>query len=208
MRNRSLARALVPWLCLALVAGPLPVRAERTLRCESHGFRYQYCRVDTDNRVELVRQFSLVHCRQDRSWGYDRHGVWVDRGCAAEFRVGRRGSHDKAAIAGAAILGIGILAAIASSKNQQAEEEVATWAVGSFSGYDEVERAEVRIDVAPGGSVQGQAGSNSFTGKLQGPLLEAGRYRFRIEPSGNGFVAIDESNAQHRVVFRRTGGGY
>jgi hypothetical protein len=208
MAVKTWARAGAPWVCLGLVAGPLPAQAERTIRCESRNFGYEYCRADTDDRVEMVRQLSLMHCRQDRSWGYDRHGVWVDRGCSAEFRVGRRGSHDKAAMAGAAILGIGILAAIASSKNKQTEEEVATWAVGSFSGYDDFERAEVHIEVAPGGSVQGQAGSNSFTGSLKGNLLEAGRHRFRIEASGNGFVATDERNAQHRVVFRRTGGGY
>jgi len=24
-----------------------------------------------------------------KSWGYDNRGIWVDRGCRAEFNVGR-----------------------------------------------------------------------------------------------------------------------
>ncbi|MGO8717653.1 MAG: DUF3011 domain-containing protein [Acidobacteriaceae bacterium] len=27
---------------------------------------------------------------QGRTWGFDGRGIWVDRGCRAEFRVGWR----------------------------------------------------------------------------------------------------------------------
>ena len=115
--RRTFRQATATLVCLGLVVGPLPARAEDTITCESRGFGYRYCRIDTDNRVELVRTFSIVSCRQDRSWGYDRHGVWVDRGCAAEFRVGRRHGNDRAAV-GVALVGLAALAAIAACQEQ------------------------------------------------------------------------------------------
>ena len=73
-------------LKLALVAGPLPARAAETIRCESYNMGYRFCRVNTDNRVELVRQISGTECRENRNWGYQSNGVWVNRGCGADFR--------------------------------------------------------------------------------------------------------------------------
>ena len=203
-----LARGVTPLVCVSLVIGPLPARAEETIRCDSRGFNYRYCRIDTDDRVEMVRQHSLIDCRENRSWGYDRHGIWVDHGCSADFRVGRRHGGNKAAAVGAALVGLAALAAIANSKHSQAQDEVASWAVGSFRGYDEVEGTDVQLTILPGGSLNGRAGRNDFTGTLTGSRLEAGRHVFRIEPSGNGFVATDERDARHRVVFQRSGGGY
>lgn len=203
-------RAVVPLLAVSLVALPLPLQAEDTIRCTSHGLRYKYCRVDTDNRVELVREHGLFDCKRDRSWGYDRHGVWVDSGCDGDFRVGRSGGkHDKALAVGA-LVGLAAIAAIASSKHEQEQkkEEVEGWAVGSFSGYDSVERTQVQLTILPGGTVNGRAGSTGFGGSLKGMLLEAGRHRFRVERSGNGFIATDERDPAHRVSFVRTTSGY
>lgn len=59
----------------------------RVVRCESTGHDRQRCRVDTRGGVRLVRQISSTTCRQDRNWGYDRNGIWVDNGCRADFRV-------------------------------------------------------------------------------------------------------------------------
>lgn len=58
------------------------------VNCASHNFRYQHCRIDTRGGVQLVRQHSRTYCREGVNWGYDRRGIWVDRGCAAEFVVG------------------------------------------------------------------------------------------------------------------------
>jgi hypothetical protein len=55
--------------------------------CESRDYRYNYCPVRVFNDVDLVFQQSKSECRFNRSWGWDRGGVWVDRGCAAEFVV-------------------------------------------------------------------------------------------------------------------------
>lgn len=196
-----------------LVAATLlaaPVRAdERTITCESRKFRYTYCRVDTDNRVRLARQRSDTRCRLWDNWGYDRRGVWVDRGCAAEFRVGRDsgGGGKEAAIAGAAVAGIAIAAAIAANKDHHADS-VPSWAVGTFQGFDEVENSDVELKIQPGGSVSGYASGTSFSGRWEGDRLEAGRKRFRVERSGNGFVAIDDSGRGYRIHFRRSDGGY
>lgn len=207
MHFRPLARALSPWLCLSLVAGPLPARAESTVRCESYNHGYNYCRAYTDNRVRLSRQISSTECREDRNWGYDRNGIWVNNGCSAEFRVGREGSsHDKAAVG--ALVGLAAIAAIAASQHkQQSPQDVQSWAVGNFSGWDEFEGVNVQLNILPGGSVSGRAGRNEFTGTLEGDRLSAGRHTFRIARAGNGFVATDERDGNHRVTFQRQGGG-
>ena len=61
----------------------------RMITCSSnHGDRV-YCDADTRDGVQLVRQISGSPCRQGSTWGYDRRGIWVDRGCRADFSVGR-----------------------------------------------------------------------------------------------------------------------
>jgi hypothetical protein len=205
------ARTIAPIVCVSLALGPLQVRAEETIRCTSHRFGYNYCRVDTGDRVQLVNQRSMVRCEQNRSWGHDRHGVWVDHGCDAEFRVGRSDhDHRNKAAAGVALVGLAALLAMSASKQKQAQvqDEVSTWALGSFSGYDEVEQTEVQLNIQPGGSVSGRAGRNEFTGSLRDNRLEAGRHVFQVVRSGNGFVATDERNDRHRVVFQRAASGY
>lgn len=213
-----LARRCQQWtaalVSLGLVALPMPAVAEQNLRCDSHGFKYRYCRADTDNRVELVRKHSLFDCREGRSWGYDRYGVWVDHGCSAEFRVGRDGHHDrnKAIGIGVAVLGLAALAAAANSRKQQAQQEaegdVPAWAVGQFSGYDEQERVEVRLHILPGGGVTGSAGDHEFSGQWRNGQLDAGKQRFRVERSGSGFLATDVRDDRHRVSFRLASSGY
>jgi hypothetical protein len=209
MRYTFSARFLSTLLCASLFPVS-PVFAEQTIRCKSKHYSYQYCRANTDNRVTLERQLSSARCRQGDSWGYDRHGVWVDRGCEASFRVGRghRDSGSSSAVAaGAAVAGIALIAAIAANKSQS-QEDVASWAVGTFRGYDDYERTDVEVTILPGGSVSGYAGNKQFSGSFKGTQLSAGRHRFSVERSGNGFLATDEDNSSHRVMFRRTGSGY
>lgn len=208
-----------------------PAFAGETVTCKSNDFRYQYCRVPTGNRVSLDRQRSTTRCRLGDTWGYDRNGIWVDRGCAADFRVAGRDwendrdryddryrdkdrdrdkHHDdknKALAVGAGIVGIGLLAAIAAN-GQNSRTDVSSWSVGTFKGYDDYERTNVEVTILPGGSVSGFAGSSQFSGSVDGNRLQAGKHRFNISPSGNGFMAIDEENSGHRVMFQRTGAGY
>ena len=198
--------AVVPQAAPPARAGEAP---ERTITCSSWNYRYRYCRADTDNRVRLERQISFAtRCRLGDTWGYDSRGVWVDRGCQAEFRVGRDGGSGKtAAVVGGVAAAAIIAAAIASSKSHH-DDPVESWAVGTFRGYDEQEGRDVELTVVPGGSVTGVAGDASFSGRWEKDRLQLGQYQFRVNRSGNGFGAVDERDSGHRVQFRRTGSGY
>ena len=57
------------------------------IRCSSDDGRRAFCAVDTQRGVRMVRQISGSPCEQGRTWGFDRRGIWVDRGCRAEFEV-------------------------------------------------------------------------------------------------------------------------
>jgi len=60
------------------------------VECSSISYRYQYCPVDTQGRVIMVSEMSTGNlCRQGRGWGFDNNGIWVDRGCRAQFSYGR-----------------------------------------------------------------------------------------------------------------------
>jgi Protein of unknown function (DUF3011) len=64
---------------------------QERVSCDSDDMRRHWCRVDTRGGVRLYKQKSDSPCIQGRSWGYNRDGIWVDRGCRAEFEVGREG---------------------------------------------------------------------------------------------------------------------
>ncbi len=55
--------------------------------CESHDRRVTHCPIRVRTEVELVEQYSSAECRYNSTWGYDARGIWVDRGCRAEFAV-------------------------------------------------------------------------------------------------------------------------
>lgn len=76
-----------------------------TITCASNNGSRAYCETDTRNGVSMSRQLGGAPCVQDRTWGYDNRGIWVDRGCRAEFTTNsgrrdfgnnsnRRGSND------------------------------------------------------------------------------------------------------------------
>jgi hypothetical protein len=183
---------------------------ERVIRCESRNYRYNYCRVDTDNRASLVSQVSpLARCELGRTWGYDNRGVWVDRGCAGEFRVGRGGGGGGAAAAAGAVAGAAIIAAILASKNHDShKDQVPSWAVGTFRGFDDRERVDLELRITPGGAADGSANGERFTGRWAGERLELSRYRFRVTRAGSGFNAVDESDSGHRVYFTPASSGW
>jgi hypothetical protein len=69
--------------------------AARSLTCASKGERYNYCPADTSGYVRMERQLSDTQCEKWQTWGYDSGGVWVDRGCRAEFTIGRRRGYSR-----------------------------------------------------------------------------------------------------------------
>ena len=62
------------------------------VRCASQGYNYNMCQVDTGrgSQVQIVRQISKTRCVEGNNWGWNRAGIWVDKGCEGIFRVGRR----------------------------------------------------------------------------------------------------------------------
>jgi Protein of unknown function (DUF3011) len=66
-----------------------PGPGTQVVNCSSEDMRRRYCPVNTKGGVRLVRQRSDANCQYGSTWGYDHRGIWVDRGCRADFEIGR-----------------------------------------------------------------------------------------------------------------------
>jgi len=74
---------------LAFCCGAFSTPASaQTISCASQDIGRQYRGADTRGGVTLIRQNSNSPCSENQTWGYDGRGIWVDRGCRAEFQVG------------------------------------------------------------------------------------------------------------------------
>ncbi len=61
----------------------------QSIYCASDDGRRHTCAINTSGgNVRLVNQKSGSACVQGRSWGFTSAGIWVDRGCRADFEVG------------------------------------------------------------------------------------------------------------------------
>lgn len=59
-----------------------------TVVCESRDWRRHYCAADTLGQITIGRQLTSENrCVAGRTWGFDGKGIWVDRGCRAEFLI-------------------------------------------------------------------------------------------------------------------------
>lgn len=103
-------RMLAAGIAATLLLGGGVVNAA-TLTCRSDG-GYERCSTNTGDGVVLQRELR-GNCVEDRSWGYDPGGIWVDQGCSAEFAVGSSGS-DGVGV-GTAIGVIGAIAALGAA---------------------------------------------------------------------------------------------
>jgi Protein of unknown function (DUF3011) len=86
----------------ALLLLPSMAAAQKSIKCESNHGQRVYCGHYDFNQVQLDRRISGSPCIQGKSWGVDRDGLWVDRGCRAYFSIlrsprGDRDRHDDAA---------------------------------------------------------------------------------------------------------------
>lgn len=61
-------------------------RAPYIVSCSSDDGRRRYCQANTARGVRIVKQYNNA-CRRDGAWGFDSRGIWVDRGCRADFEV-------------------------------------------------------------------------------------------------------------------------
>lgn len=82
MKIAALATAM-----LTAFAATAPALAD-TITCESTDGRERYCSANTRGGVVLSTQLSRNGCYQGETWGYDRHGIWVNSGCRAVFNTG------------------------------------------------------------------------------------------------------------------------
>lgn len=61
-------------------------QGNRTFSCGSEDGGRQSCAGDAPaGDIRFLRQLSDVRCVEGYNWGKDERGVWVDRGCRAEF---------------------------------------------------------------------------------------------------------------------------
>ncbi len=65
-------------------------RGATSLVCASQDGRRSWCPLPRGGEVQLRRQLSRASCVRGQSWDASRDGLWVDRGCRAEFEVWRR----------------------------------------------------------------------------------------------------------------------
>ena len=57
------------------------------ITCSSNNGKRNWCDVGGSRDIRFNRQISGSACIEGQTWGIDNRGLWVDRGCRAEFRV-------------------------------------------------------------------------------------------------------------------------
>lgn len=201
-------------------------RGPNTLVCESISYRRNFCRADTQNRVNLMREISTGNlCRQGWGWGFDNSGIWVDRGCRGEFSFGRSSSRDRnndAAIAAGVIGALALGAAIGSSQNNpqaappppppppppspvSAAARPPAWAIGGFQGYDPETGDIVTLVIDGVGRVylRNENGQIINEGDLRdGMIVWTRGHRYWLAREGPGVLLGDVDSGKH-FYFRR-----
>ena len=76
-------------LPLGLLLLPAVSFAQQTIKCEANNNNRKYCGSYRPGEVRMQQQISGSPCVEGQSWGVDRQGLWVERGCRAIFAVGR-----------------------------------------------------------------------------------------------------------------------
>lgn len=65
----------------------------QVIQCDSNNGQFNRCQMPWRD-AELVQQKSKGDCIRGQSWGVDRQGLWVDRGCRGQFGEARYGRPD------------------------------------------------------------------------------------------------------------------
>jgi len=213
------AAATLAMLALVVPAAPEAWAARGTIRCESRNNSRNFCRVDTENSVSLRRQLSNAPCQRNRSWGFDRNGIWVDRGCRADFDFGRNSGssgNNNAAIAAGILGALALGSAIGNSPGQNvppppppsmvAPARPPAWAVGNFQAWDPEARSTVILDVFGDGRVflRSDAGRLVNQGSFRdGSVFWNNGRRSWLAREGPGVMLGDVDSGTH-FNFRRS----
>ena len=222
MRIQTRAAATLIMLAIAVPMAPPAWAARGTIRCESRNNNRNFCRVDTENTVTLRRQLSKSPCTRNRTWGFDRNGIWVDRGCRADFDFGRSSgnnnsnNNNNAAIAAGILGALAIGAAIGSSQPPNAQPvppppmvrpvPPPAWAVGTFQAWDSDFRRMVILDIARDGRVflRDDAGRLVNQGAFRdGSVFWNSGSRSWLAREGPGVMLGDVDSGRH-FNFRRS----
>jgi hypothetical protein len=96
MKKNTLLFLVVMFLVCLFIPAPAAAQYNQSgniITCESRHHRIQYCPLsDPRSIVVLVQQVGNERCVRGETWGNDGRGIWVDRGCKAQFRVDPPGS--------------------------------------------------------------------------------------------------------------------
>lgn len=198
------------------------------MRCESKDHHYRYCRADVGGgRVTVDRELSDSGCQYGRSWGYDERGIWVDRGCRADFHVEERHyghhehwsydddrddhHHDKHGDSGAAVAGavagavlLGAIIAGASHGGTTSQDQAPAWLIGTFRGYDPRADGDVDLTVSPSGSVDARRDGRSLSGyytRDQRIVLDG--VTLDVQREGSGFRTSAAGDGGSQVHYSR-----
>jgi len=207
-------------LTVAALAGVLssPAFADYTVHCASSGYKYTTCRLSEPGYVTVERQRSSSACTKGRSWDYDRREIWVDDGCAADFRVQTQDNHKKdAAVAAGVVVGAALLGALLSNKDVVDDHKyrdesyygsrhtsyVPSWLVGTFAGYNPQYGANVSMIVSADGQVTANAGGQVVKGYINDERLHVGNVVFAIDQTREGFITAQVGDRHNEVRYRR-----
>jgi hypothetical protein len=93
--NLGVAGVVAGLVAVCSLMAALPAHAQRGqgVRCESNNGKFNRCQMPWRD-AELVKQESKGACVRGQSWGVDRQGLWVDRGCRGVFGEARHGRPD------------------------------------------------------------------------------------------------------------------
>jgi len=89
MKISTMLRYVAP--PLAMLVLPAVSFAQQTFKCEANNNNRKYCGSYRPDEVRMQEQISGSPCIEGQTWGVDRQGLWVERGCRAVFVVGRYG---------------------------------------------------------------------------------------------------------------------
>jgi Protein of unknown function (DUF3011) len=190
------------------------------IRCESRNFAQSFCAANTRGGVRLVEQRSRSACIEGKSWTFDRRGIYVRDGCAADFQTGnsspfqentgqKRSSNTGTVIAGA-VIGAGLLWAL-SNAGKSAEEKKEAQAAKAQTNPPAQSPANVQGGQVQGGQVQGGQTQGGWRNPDEAPVsfgynkLSASQRqavdrcfdRARTDAQANGAQAVERTGIEN-----------
>jgi hypothetical protein len=190
---------------LSLVASAQQPNAERTDRntliCSSTSGSRTYCDADTSRGVRRVRQIGDVRCIEGYTWGFDEKGVWVDRGCRAEFALPaeRRAWNRRTQIEAGTVI------AVRSDEPIDASDASGRIYTGTVDA--DVTGSNGQLAIPRGATVElisRVLGSNEMVIDLESVVVNSQRYAIQTDPQR---VTTKEGVGANERTGRYVGGG-